>query len=54
MEKVVAKKIQRDKFGQKKLSRFKYEELALDPALSEEIQGSLVGIPSHNRVLLER
>jgi hypothetical protein len=54
LAKTVAKKILRDKFGQKKLSKFKYQELALDPALSEEIQGSLVGIPAHNRVLLER
>jgi hypothetical protein len=54
LAKVVAKKIHKEKFGQKKLSKFKYEELSLDPALSEEIQGSLVATPSHNRLLLER
>jgi len=54
LAKTVQKKILREKFGQKKLSKVRYEELALDPALSEEIQGSLVGIPSHDRVLLER
>jgi len=54
LAKVVAKKIAREKFGQKKISKHQYEELSLDPALSEEIKGSLVGIPSHNRLTLER
>lgn len=54
LAKAVQKKIANEKFGQKKISKFKYEELSLDPALRDEIQGSLVSVQAHNRLVLER
>jgi len=36
------------------LSKFKYEEPTLNPALSEDLEGTLVAVPSDNSLLLDR
>ena len=54
LKKRIEKKITHEKFGQKALSKWKFEDEKINPLLSDELSGRLIGVKSTSSILMDR